>query len=112
MFRIKSLHPIHTTNTTVRFEGWIRVNFTKMLDYWMLKTVSNNLLYITIGYQNDQGLLESSSVDTNYLLSFWDDEHQPFVTAYFKSEDEGIRLSRVSQKVNILIFFHRKTEIH
>lgn len=90
-FRIKALRSIHVTNTTGSFEGWIRVNFTEMLDNWVKKTRPNNLLYITIAYENGDGVLETSSVDTNYLLSFWDDEHQPFVTAYFTNENHDVR---------------------
>lgn len=78
--RFKALRPIYVANTTVDYEGWIRVNFTEMLNGWLVKTRQNNLLYITIAYQNIHGILESSSVDTNYLLSFWEEERQPFVS--------------------------------
>lgn len=81
------MRPIHITNSTVDYEGWIRINVTSMLNDWLIKSWSNNLLIITVDYENDNGQWEVSSVDTNYLLSFWDDEYQPFVTAYFKNEN-------------------------
>lgn len=84
---MKALRPIYILNTTVNYEGWIRINFTTTLNEWLIKSWSHNLLFISIDYENENGELETSSIDTNYLLSFWDDEHQPFVTAYFKSEN-------------------------
>lgn len=55
-------------------------------------------------YQNDNGIFEKTSVDINYLLSFWDDEHQPFVTAYFNNENILRLKNSASKKVNLFFF--------
>lgn len=83
----KEFNPIHIENTTVGFEGWLRINFTSMLTEWIINKRPNNMLYIKIEYQNEKGQLDFPSVDVNYLLSYWDSEHQPFITAYFRNEE-------------------------
>lgn len=105
ILRSKSLHPIHIENSTVSFEGWIRINFTSMLSEWIVKRRPNNMLYITVEYQNEKGQLEYPSVDANYLLSYWDSDHQPFITAYFQTEDDpesehGLTLKRNKVKIS------------
>lgn len=88
------MRPIHTVNTTVGFEGWIRINFTSVLADWIVEMRLNNLLQISIEYENEYGQRDIPSVDLNYLLSYWDSDRQPFITAYFKNEDsEGHMLS-------------------
>lgn len=87
--RIKQLHTIHVESTTVDYEGWIRVNFTSVFEDWILSKRSSNLLYITIQYEDDEGHLATPSVDANYLLSYWDREHQPFITAFFKNDQSS-----------------------
>lgn len=104
-----ALQPIHTANTTVGFEGWIRINFTSLLADWIANKRSNNLLYISIEYENQYGEMDVPTVDVNYLLSYWDSDHQPFVTAYFKNEDseEFRNKNQVKQNnFNIYIYFN------
>lgn len=86
-FRIKELHPIHIENTTVDYEGWIQFNFTTHLSAWIINKRPNNLLYITIQCENAKHQMETPSIDVNYLLSLWDTQHQPFITAYFKNDE-------------------------
>lgn len=83
------MHAIQTANTTVGFEGWIQINFTSMVSEWLAKKWSNNVLYITIEYggENDVQQIHASNVCVNYLLSYSDSEHQPFITAYFENND-------------------------
>lgn len=81
------MHVIQSANTTVGYEGWIQINFTTTLSDWLMKKSTNNILYITIEYENENGVMEPSYVSVNYLLSYSDNEHQPFITAYFENEN-------------------------
>lgn len=47
--------------------------------------MANNLLYVQMQFENEYGHLVTPIVDVNYLLSFTDDDHQPFIVAYFES---------------------------
>lgn len=87
IFSKKELHPIHIENTTVNYEGWIQFNFTKTISTWIKLKRPNNMLYITIQCENRQHQMETPSIDANYLLSLWDTQHQPFITAYFKNDE-------------------------
>lgn len=62
------------------------------------------MLYITIEYQNEMGQFEASSIDANYLLSYWDSEHQPFITAYFKNEDSDGHVLSYQHKVTFVTY--------
>lgn len=98
---MKKLHPIRIANTTVDYEGWIQFNITTMLREWIVNKRPNNMLDITIECQNAKHQMETPSIDANYLLSLWDTEHQPFVTAYFINDaSNGYKLS-TKHKVQI-----------
>lgn len=57
------------------------------------------MLYVTIEYENEMGYLDTSSISVNYLLSFSDTEHVPFITAYFENnESDGHVLKHESLK--------------
>lgn len=99
--RIKKLRPIFTANSTVSFEGWIQVNVTSLLSEWIVNKRPNNMLYISIEYANENGQFDTPSVDVNYLLNYWDSEHQPFITAYFKSNESKGHTLPLKQKVNL-----------
>lgn len=100
---MQELHAIQTVNTTIGFEGWIRINCSSMLSNWIEHKNPNNLVYISIQYENQNSQYEISTVDINYLLK--DENHQPFITAYFKSEDsENHALSSNRQVIWIYIF--------
>ncbi|XP_031632690.1 protein 60A-like [Contarinia nasturtii] len=83
----KELHVIQTAKTTVGFDGWIQMNFTTKLSEWITKKESSNLLYIRIEYEDEMGHWETPSISTNFLLCYSDNELQPFITAYFESEN-------------------------
>lgn len=84
---MKKLHPIHIENTTVNYEGWIQINFTTILREWIVNKRPNNMLDITIQCQNAKHQMETPSIDANYLLSLWDTQRQPFITAYFRNDE-------------------------
>lgn len=73
--------------TTVGFEGWIQINVTTTFSDWILIKMANNLLYVKMEFENEFGHLITPIVDVNYLLSFTDGNHQPFIIAYFESAD-------------------------
>lgn len=113
-FRAQVLRPIHTVNTTVGSEDWIRINFTSTLSEWIVNRRSNNLLYISIEYENEYGQRDVPSVDANYLLSYWDSDHQPFITAYFRntdSEDHVVSSNIKVIKLDCLSKFHSHFQI-
>lgn len=86
-FSMKKLHPIHIENTTINYEGWIQMNFTTILSEWIQTKRPNNMLDIKMQCQNSKHQMETPSIDVNYLLSLWDAQRQPFITAYFKNDE-------------------------
>lgn len=98
---MKRMHPVHIENTTVSFEGWIQLNFTTILSEWIQKKRPNNMLDITIQCENARHQLETPSIDADYLLSLWDSQRQPFITAYFKNDDSYGNMFSSKEKVCI-----------
>lgn len=99
---MEELHPIHIENTTVNYEGWIQINFTTILREWIANKRPNNMLDITIQCQNAKHQMETPSIDANYLLSLWDTQRQPFITAYFKNDDSHGHTDSSKHKVQLL----------
>lgn len=87
LYRAKEMHAIQMVKTTTRYHGWIQMNFTSKLNEWITKKESNNLLYITVEYENELGNWETPNISTNKLLSYSDNEKQPFITAYFANDE-------------------------
>lgn len=96
---MKELHPIHIENTTVNYEGWIQFNITDILREWIVNKRPNNRLDIKIQCQNAKHQMETPSIDANYLLSLWDTQRQPFITAYFKNDETHERTVSSKHKV-------------
>lgn len=96
------MHPVHVENTTVSFEGWIQLNFTTILSEWIQKKRPNNMLDITIQCENARHQLETPSIDADYLLSLWDSQRQPFITAYFKNDDSYGSMFSSKEKVQLI----------
>lgn len=101
VFRMKEIHPIHVENTTVNYEGWIQLNFTTILTDWIRTKRPNNMLDITIQCENAKGQMETPSIDANYLLSLWDAQRQPFITAYFKNDESNGNIFSSKNKVRL-----------
>lgn len=85
IFRQQSTIPIHTIDTTIGFEGWIRVNISEIAQYWITRPEPNHLLYVTIQSRDEHGGLVEAPVSAEALLSIWSKGRQPFVTAYAKN---------------------------
>lgn len=98
---MKKLHPIHIENTTVNYEGWIQLNFTTILSEWIQTKRPNNMLDITIQCENAKHEMETPSIDANYLLSLWDTQRQPFITAYFKNDESQGNTFSFKNKVQL-----------
>lgn len=83
--RLEELYPIYIHNTTVEYEGWIRINVTEMVSDWMKPSFPTNILYFTVHNENDRGQLIKSIKDTKFVLGMESTEHQPFITAFFQN---------------------------
>ncbi|XP_055321702.1 protein 60A-like [Sitodiplosis mosellana] len=108
---VKELHAIQTAETTVGFEGWIQINTTSTFREWLTEKKSNNMLYITVEYENELGHLDTPSISVNYLLSYTDGERLPFITAYFENnETNGHVLKHGSLKQLPSATTHRRSK--
>lgn len=72
-------------NTTSDYQGWIEVNVTSTLDKWILHKDKNRGFYISITN------LENPDHDVRFdeiglISSRGDEEHQPFMVAFFKGQ--------------------------
>lgn len=86
VFRVHTIDPIHTIDTTMEFEGWIRVNISEIVRFSTTHPEPNHLLYVTIKDRNARGELVTTRNSNEVLLSIWDQNRRPFVTAYFKNK--------------------------
>lgn len=80
---------MHTVDTTVGAEGWIRINISDIGQHWTTHPEPHQLLYVTIQGRDERGRPVHATMRDELLLSVWDQRHRPFITAYLKSTSAG-----------------------
>lgn len=75
---------VDSTNTTSGQEGWIILNVTECLDYWMQNPEDNRGLYLSV-YPTDGPFHETRPEDIGIIGFKGDAERQPFMIGFFQS---------------------------
>lgn len=85
----KRLELIATLNTTQSDEGWMRVNVTDLMVYWLIHPDSNRGLYMTVDIPGAG--MEVHPSDIGLVGSKGPEHQQPFLAAFF---DENVNLNQ------------------
>lgn len=74
-------------NITSSYQGWLEFNVTTAMAHWQLHKDQNRGLYISVSdLENPEE--EIRLEDAGFVTSRNDDEHQPFMVAFFKAPQQ------------------------